>query len=115
MTVHLLPDRLTVPLTWASTFTVDGKLSARDLSYSLAVGWLAAQRDPSEDGKDIFLGDNGLRMALGRSRRGKQDEENGRVFRTVDAKVQTAGIDPVALPSLRRPEPADRTIPAPAA
>lgn len=101
MPVHQLPDRLAVPVAWARTFTVDGKLSARDLSYSIAVGWLAAQRDPSMDGQDIFLGDNGLRLALQRSRRDKADVENARVFRTSAAKAKADGIQqPAPIPSL---------------
>lgn len=101
MPVHLIPDRLAVPAAWAAAFTVDSNLTARDLSYSLAVGWLAAQRDPSFDGQDILLGDNGLRMALNRSRRDKAATEDARVFRTSAAKASVPSTeDPVAVPSL---------------
>lgn len=101
MTVHLIPDRLSLPAEFAGTFTVDGSVTARDLSYSLTVGWLAAQRDPALDGEYLFLGDNGLRLALARSRRDKAKIEDDRVFRMTEAKAKAAGIDEATtIPSL---------------
>lgn len=101
MPVDQIPSRLTLPLSWASTVLVDGKTTARDLSYSMTVAWLSAQRPEAEDGKDIFVGDNGMRMALGMARRDKATTESLRVFRTVESKMTAAGIvKPAKMPSL---------------
>lgn len=101
MAVHQLPDHLSVPAAWARSVVFDDTVTARDLSYSIAVGWLSAQRDAALDGQDLLVADNGLRMALGMSRRDKAAVEENRVFRTSAATMTAAGLQaPTPIPSL---------------
>lgn len=96
----MLPDRLTLPLNFARAARFVGDLSARDQSYALAVGWLAAQRNPRDDDQPILVANNGLRHALGRSRRDNIDVEEQRLERLDAGEIETPH-GRIGLPNLR--------------
>ena len=73
--MSILPPFLDIPFTIAAGAEFVGRnLSARDISYGLAVAWLAARSKPEEGSRDHYrIPDNRLRAALGRNRRNSID------------------------------------------
>lgn len=88
--ITLLPPFLEIPFTVAAGAEFVGRhLSARDISYAMAVAWLAARTKPEEGTDDHFrIPDNRLRASLGRNRRNSIDVETDRFFRMRDAVIR---------------------------
>lgn len=102
MSLDRIVDHIAIPLTVARSLVVDGPHTARDIAYAMTAAYVAAGRQEADDGKPVSIPGNGLRYALGRSRRDRADIENGRVYRMSDATVRVDGIDgPAPLPSMR--------------
>lgn len=90
MTVELVPDRLAVPYRVAMSLEFRGPdLTARDISYAFLVAWLAGQQGIKDS--RIKLADNGLRMALARSRRDGMAKEEDRFLRLHDTVMVADG------------------------
>src|SRR5690606_36677687 len=63
---------------------------------------LASQRDPSEDGKDLMIGDIALRYALARTRSDKAEIEDNRAFRMNKLRVKADVLpEPASVPALK--------------
>lgn len=79
----LLPPYLDMPFSVAAGGEFVGRhLSGRDISYGLAVAWLAARGSPEDGTDDHFrIPDNRLRASLGRNRRDSIDAETARYDR----------------------------------
>lgn len=78
-----LPEYLAIPTRVAAIFhSIGDNLSARDLAYSIAAVWLAANTDcKNEDGGMWRIPDNGLRHTMGLTRRESIDVDDGRMAR----------------------------------
>jgi len=83
----VLPHILEIPRTIAAGMYIPTQsITARDLSYALAVGYLAARLEPVHFDNHFRIPDNRLRGALGLSRRDKKSTENARYIRLAKAK-----------------------------
>ena len=84
----ILPDVIPLPRGFAAGLTIEGSyISARDLSYALAVAYLASQVKPEPGTRDHYrIPDNRLRGTLGLSRRDTVEVEEGRFRRLRDAR-----------------------------
>lgn len=91
-----LPEYMPVPLQAAADFHVVGdNLSGRDVAYSVAALWLAANTACRQtEGKDFFrIPDNGLRHAMGLTRRESIDQDNARTARLKKTSIRAGGLD----------------------
>lgn len=100
--MSVLPPHLEFSATALLDMSVRGadRFSARDLSYVLAVIWLA-QRQPAFDAAHGIwrLPDNRLRAALGRTRRSGEDAEIARFVRLRESTINFPDIGTFSMPT----------------
>lgn len=90
----LLPSQLDVPISTAARLEFEGVgLTARDVSYALAVAWLAARIQPEDGTLDHYrIADNRLRATLGRTRRNAIEVEEARFDRLRAATIRIGDV-----------------------
>ncbi|MBU1336035.1 MAG: hypothetical protein KJ944_08575 [Alphaproteobacteria bacterium] len=91
---YCLPDYLAVPLEAAAYFHAigDAGLSGRDIAYAVSALWLAANTDclqETGDGTMYRIPDNGLRHAMGLTRRESIDTDDDRHKRLARTTFKT--------------------------